>query len=182
MAKPRLQQKYQTECRDKLRETFKFDNVMRIPRMSKIVINMGLGEARDDSKRIEKAKKELALITGQRPVTTKARQAVSSFRLRQGMPIGCKVTLRRDRMWEFLDRLITVAIPRIRDFRGLKTNSFDGHGNYSMGLSEQIVFPEIPIDNVEFAQGMDITMVTTAKTDEEAFELLKEIGMPFRRN
>ncbi len=182
MAKPRLQQKYIDQSRQELREKFKFDNEMRIPRLSKVIVNMGLGEARDDSKRIAKAKKELALIVGQRPVTTRARKAVSSFRLRQGMPIGCKVTLRRDRMWEFLDRLITVAIPRIRDFRGLKPNSFDGHGNYSMGLNEQIVFPEVPIDDVEFPQGMDITVVTTARTDEEGFELLKSIGMPFRRN
>lgn len=181
-AKPRLQTKYESEIRPQLLEKFGFTNPMRIPKLEKVVINMGIGAARDDAKKVEKAKKELAVITGQAPVTTRARKAVSAFRLRQGMPIGCKVTLRRRMMWEFCDRLITVAIPRIRDFRGLRTNSFDGCGNYSMGLSEQIVFPEVPLDAVEFSQGMDITFVTTAKSDEEALELLRLVGMPFKRN
>lgn len=182
MAKPRLQEKYENEIHGVLREQFGIKNPMRVPRLQKIVVNMGLGEARDNQKYLEKAKGELALVVGQRPVPTLAKRAVSTFRLRQGMPIGCKVTLRRERMWGFLDRLISVAIPRIRDFRGLKANSFDGRGNYSMGLSEQIVFPEVPLDAVEFSQGMDICFVTTGKTDEEGFELLKQLGMPFKRN
>lgn len=182
MGKARLLQKYESVAMPYLKSKFGISNVHRLPRVEKVIINMGIGEARDDSKKIDKAKADLAMIAGQRPVTTRAKKAVSTFRLRKGMPIGCKVTLRGRLMWDFLDRLISIAIPRIRDFRGLKTSSFDGLGNYSLGLQEQILFPEIPLDQVEFSQGMDICVVTTAQSDEEGFELLKSIGFPFRRN
>ena len=177
---PRLRIKYDEKVRPALKEQFSYDNPMMIPRLQKVVINMGIGRAVENKARIEHAVRELTTIAGQKPVVTKARRSVAGFKLREGMPIGCRVTLRGARMWEFVDRLISVAIPRIRDFRGLPVK-LDGRGNYTMGLSEQSVFPEINLDKVEFVQGMDITFVTSAPTDEEAFALLKELGMPFRK-
>jgi large subunit ribosomal protein L5 len=164
-----------------LTERHGYRNVMAVPRVEKIVINMGLGEAKDDSKVLEKASKELATITLQRPVVTKAKKSVSNFKLRAGMPIGLKVTLRGERMWAFLDKLINVTLPRVRDFRGINPNAFDGRGNYSLGLREQLVFPEISYDQVDATRGMDITIVTTAANDEEARSLLELLGMPFRK-
>jgi len=159
---------------------FGYKNVMQAPRLEKIVVNMGLGEAVANPKLIESATKELAAITGQKPVVTRAKKSIAGFKLREGMPIGVKVTLRRERMWEFLDRLISLSIPRVRDFRGVSPRAFDGAGNYTLGLKEQIVFPEIDFDKVDKIKGMNITMVTTAKTNEEAKELLAQLGMPFR--
>ncbi len=176
---PRLLGKFWKEVAPGLREQFGYSNQMMIPKLSKIVINMGIGKAIESKGRIEHALRELATISGQRPVVRKARKPVAGFKLREGVPVGISVTLRGARMWEFLDRLISVSIPRIRDFRGLR-NKLDGRGNYSMGLSEQSVFPEINLDKVEFIQGMDITFVTTAKTDEEGLGLLQKLGMPFR--
>ena len=168
--------------RPALVEQFSYSSVMAAPRIEKIVINEGLGSAaRDDSKAIDKAAKELALITLQKPVITKAKKSISNFKLRQGMPIGVKVTLRGDRMWVFLDKLINVGLPRIRDFRGINPNAFDGRGNYNLGIKEQLIFPEITYDMVDRTRGMDITIVTTAKTDEEARALLQGLGLPFRR-
>ena len=158
-----------------------YSNVMEVPRLDKIVVNVGLGEARDDSKVLERAQGEIARITLQRPAVTRARKSVSNFRLRAGMPVGLRVTLRGVRMWAFLDRLVNIALPRVRDFRGVSTNSFDGRGNYNLGLKEQIVFPEISYDQVDALRGMDISIVTTAKTDEEARSLLELLGMPFRK-
>lgn len=158
-----------------------YSNVMEVPRLDKIVVNVGLGEARDDSKVLERAQNEIARITLQRPAVTRARKSVSNFRLRAGMPVGLRVTLRGVRMWAFLDRLVNIALPRVRDFRGVSTNSFDGRGNYNLGLKEQIVFPEISYDQVDALRGMDISIVTTAKTDEEARSLLELLGMPFRK-
>src|SRR5690554_6468598 len=158
-----------------------YGNVMAVPRISKIVENMGVGEAREDSKVLDKASREIALITLQRPAVTRAKKSVSNFKLRAGMPVGLRVTLRGVRMWAFLDRLVNIALPRVRDFRGVPTNSFDGHGNYSLGIKEQMVFPEISYDQVDATRGMDITIVTTAKTDEEARSLLELLGMPFRK-
>lgn len=158
-----------------------YSNVMEVPRLDKIVVNVGLGEARDDSKVLERAQNEIARITLQRPAVTRARKSVSNFRLRAGMPVGLRVTLRGVRMWSFLDRLVNIALPRVRDFRGVSTNSFDGRGNYNLGLKEQIVFPEISYDQVDALRGMDISIVTTAKTDEEARSLLELLGMPFRK-
>lgn len=178
---PRLKKLYQEHIIPYMMRRFGYKNVMQVPRLEKIVVNMGVGEATQDRKLLDAAMKELALITGQKPAVRRAKKSISQFKLRKGMPIGCKVTLRRDRMYEFLDRLINVAVPRIRDFRGLSERSFDGRGNYSLGIQEQIIFPEIDYDKVEKVRGMDITIVTTAKTDEEAYELLKEFGMPFRR-
>ena len=160
---------------------FGYKNIMEVPTLKKIVINMGLGEAVQNIKILDSATEELALITGQKPVITRARKSVASFKLRKGMPIGCMVTLRRDRMWEFLDRLITFAIPRVRDFRGLSPKSFDGRGNYTIGIREQIIFPEINYDKVDKIKGMNVTIVTTAETDEEGYALLKHLGLPFRR-
>jgi large subunit ribosomal protein L5 len=160
---------------------FGYKSIMQVPRLEKIVVNMGVGEAVADRKVLDEAVEQLALITGQRPMITKAKKSISNFKLREGMPIGCKVTLRGARMYEFFDRLVTLALPRVRDFRGVSDRSFDGRGNYSLGIREQIVFPEIDIDKVSRILGMDITFVTTARTDEEAYELLKELGMPFRR-
>ena len=177
----RLLEKYQKEIVPKMMETFGCANPLAVPKIEKIVVNMGVGKATENAKRIDAAVKELATVTGQRPVITKARMAVSGFRLRKGIPIGLKVTLRKKRMYEFLDRLISITIPRIRDFRGLPTDSFDGRGNYSLGLSDQFVFPEINIDQVEFPQGMDVTIVIRNSTDEKSMELLKLFGMPFRR-
>lgn len=177
-----LKEKYQSEVRPALVEQFSYSSVMAAPRIEKIVINEGLGSAaRDDSKAIDKAAKELALITLQKPVVTKAKKSISNFKLRQGMPIGVKVTLRGDRMWVFLDKLINVGLPRIRDFRGINPNAFDGRGNYNLGIKEQLIFPEITYDMVDRTRGMDITIVTTAKTDEEARALLQGLGLPFRR-
>ena len=176
---PRLRGNYESDVRPALMEEFNYTNLMQVPRLEKIVVNMGVGEAAQDNKKLAAAAGELAAITGQKPVITKARKSIANFKLRAGMTVGCKVTLRRQRMYEFLDRLVTVALPRVRDFRGLSEASFDGCGNYSLGLKEQIVFPEIDYDKVDEVRGMDITIVTTARTDEEAKALLKGFGMPF---
>jgi large subunit ribosomal protein L5 len=178
--KPRLQEHYNSTLKASLMEEFGYKNSMEVPRLDKIVVNMGVGEAVADSKKIKSAVGEMALITGQQPVVTKAKKSVATFKLREGMPVGCKVTLRRERMYEFLDRLVTIALPRVRDFRGLSGKSFDGRGNYAMGLKEQIVFPEIDYDSVDAIRGMDIIICTTAKTDQEARALLKGFDMPFR--
>lgn len=177
---PRLQQHYRTKAVAGLTKEFGYPNPMMVPRLTKIVVNMGVGKAVENKNRIEAANKDLTAITGQKPMIRKARGAVSGFKLREGYPIGIAVTLRGARMWEFFDRLITLAIPRIRDFRGLPTK-LDGRGNYTMGLSEQSVFPEIQLDKVEFVQGMDITFVTTAPTDKEGMALLAQLGLPFRK-
>lgn len=176
---PRLKTKYQKEIVPALMQQFNYSSVMQVPRMTKICINQGIGDATGDKKMIETAIQELTTITGQRCVATKAKTSVSNFKLREGMPIGVRVTLRGERMYEFLDRLVSISLPRVRDFRGVNDKSFDGRGNYTMGLTEQIVFPEIDIDKVSKIMGMDITFVTTANTDAEAYALLKEIGMPF---
>ena len=175
----RLQEKYKKEIVKSLKDKFKYKNDFEIPKLEKIVINMGVGEAVKDSKKIEVAVKELAAITGQKPIVTKSKKANASFKLREGMPIGVKVTLRKNRMYEFVDRFINIALPRVRDFRGVNSKSFDGNGNYALGLKEQYVFPEIEYDNVESARGMDIIFVTSAKTDEEAKELLNGFDFPF---
>jgi large subunit ribosomal protein L5 len=177
----RFREKYEKEAVPELTKRFAYANRMMVPRMQKIVVNIGLAEGKDDIKLIEGAMKELAAITGQKPKMTRARKSIANFKLRAGQPLGCKVTLRGSMMYEFFDRFVTIAAPRIRDFRGLPTNSFDGRGNYSFGLEEQVVFPEIDYDQVEMMKGMDVTIVTSAKTDEEAFELLKLMGMPFKR-
>ena len=177
--KPRLREHYETAVMGGLTEQFGYKNPLEVPRIEKIVVNMGVGEAVADSKKVKAAAEELALITGQRPVITKAKRSVATFKLREGMPIGCKVTLRRERMYEFLDRLITVALPRVRDFRGISGKSFDGRGNFAMGLKEQIVFPEIDYDQVDEIRGMNIVICTTARTNEEAKALLKGFDMPF---
>lgn len=178
---PRLKKLYQEVIIPEMMKKFGYKNMMQVPRIVKIVVNMGVGQATQDPKLLEMAMKELAKITGQQPVIRRARKSISNFKLRAGMAIGCKVTLRRERMYEFLDRLINAAIPRIRDFRGLSDKSFDGRGNYTLGIKEHVIFPEINVDEVERIFGMDITIVTTAKTDEEAYELLKLFGMPFVR-
>lgn len=178
--KPRLQRHYEERVRPKLMEEFGFSNPFRVPRLEKVVVNVGIGEAPKNPKLLESAVEELALITGQKPVVTRARKAISNFGIRQGMPVGAMVTLRAARMYEFLDRLINVAIPRIRDFRGLPTRSFDGRGNYSLGVREQLIFPEIEYDKVAQVHGMDIVLVSTTDKDDEAFALLREMGMPFR--
>ncbi len=180
--RPRLSEVYEKEVRGKLQEEFKFSNVMEIPRLEKIVINMGVGEAVGDSKKIKKAVEEMAKISGQKPVVNKAKKSIAGFKLRDGMPIGCKVTLRGNQMYEFLDRLIQVALPRVRDFRGVKATSFDGRGNYALGLKEQLVFPEISYDDVDDTRGMDIIICTTAKTDAEAKSLLDGFQMPFQKS
>nr|WP_107673607.1 50S ribosomal protein L5 [Fuscovulum blasticum]PTE14180.1 50S ribosomal protein L5 [Fuscovulum blasticum DSM 2131] len=176
---PRLKAEYKAKVRAALKEEFGYKNDMQIPRLDKIVLNMGVGEAVKDTKKVKQAAEELAQIAGQKPVITKARKSIATFRVREEMPLGCKVTLRGDRMYEFLDRLINVALPRVRDFRGVKGTSFDGRGNYAMGLKEQIVFPEINFDKVDEVLGMDIIICTTAKTDAEAKSLLKHFNMPF---
>lgn len=178
---PRLKDKYQKEVVPALMEQFNYTTVMQAPRLEKICINQGVGDATGDKKLVDNAANELTIIAGQKAVATKARTSVSNFKLREGMPIGVRVTLRGDRMFEFLDRLITVSLPRVRDFRGVNDKSFDGRGNYTIGITEQIVFPEIDIDKVNKIMGMDITFVTTAKTDAEAYALLKEMGMPFKK-
>lgn len=176
-----LRERYRSEVTSALKERHNYDNVMAIPKLEKIVINMGLGEAREDSKVIERASREMSLIAMQRPVVTKAKKSVSNFKLRAGMPIGLKVTLRGDRMWVFLEKLINLALPRVRDFRGVNPNSFDGRGNYTLGIREQMVFPEISYDQIDRQRGLDITIVTSAETDEEARSLLELLGMPFRK-
>ena len=176
---PRLKKDYDERIVAAMTEKFGYKNRMEVPRLDKIVINMGVGEATQDKKKVEAAASEMQLIAGQKPVITKAKTSIAQFKLREGMPIGCKVTLRRERMFEFLDRLVTVALPRVRDFRGLNPKSFDGRGNYAMGLKEQIVFPEINYDQIDKVRGMDIIVTTTAKTDEEARELLRLFNFPF---
>lgn len=177
---PRMRARYSAEIAPKLTKKFGYKNPMQVPRLQKIVLNMGLGEAVANPKIIESAVTELAAITGQKPVVTRAKKSIASFKLRTGMPIGVTVTLRRERMWEFLDRLVTLSLPRVRDFRGISPRAFDGAGNYTLGLKEQIVFPEIDFDKVDKIKGMNITIVTTAEKNEEARELLRELGMPFR--
>lgn len=177
---PRLRQHYESQVVQKLADTFEFGNRMEIPRLDKIVINVGLGDAKDDPKLLDSVVKEVALVAGQRPIVTRARKSVSNFNLRDGMPIGVKVTLRSDRMYEFLDRFISTAIPRIRDFRGFNGRAFDGRGNYTVGIREQMIFPEIDYDDIVRVHGMDITFVTTTDRDDEALVLLREMGFPFR--
>jgi len=174
----RLKEHYEKTIRPSLQSQFQYRNVMQVPRLEKIVINMGVGEATSDSKKIDAAMKDMSQIAGQKPVRLRTRKSIATFKLREGMAIGCKVTLRRDRMYEFLDRLINIALPRVRDFRGLSSKSFDGRGNFSMGLHEQIVFPEIDYDAVDEIRGMDIVIVTTARTDDEARALLKGFNLP----
>ena len=178
-AEPRLKRRYREQVRDQLKTDLGLGNVMEVPRFEKIVINMGVGEATQDKKKVEAAAAEMQAISGQKPVITKAKKSIAQFKLREGMPIGCKVTLRRERMYEFLDRLVTVALPRVRDFRGLNPKSFDGRGNYALGLKEQIIFPEINYDQIDKVRGMDVIITTTAKTDEEARELLRLFNFPF---
>ncbi len=178
--RPRLQQRYRDEIMGSLREQFGYANVMQIPGLVKIVVNMGVGEAARDSKLIEGAVRDLGQITGQKPQVTRARKSIAQFKLREGMPIGAHVTLRGDRMWEFLDRLLSLALPRIRDFRGLSDRQFDGRGNYTFGLTEQVMFHEIDQDRVDRSRGMDITVVTTATNDDEGRALLKQLGFPFK--
>jgi large subunit ribosomal protein L5 len=177
---PRLKQHYLEKVRPALVEQFKYDNPMRVPGLDKIVLNMGIGEATADRKKVDSAARDLAMIAGQRPVLTKARTSIATFKLRDGMPIGCKVTLRKHRMYEFLDRFITIALPRVKDFRGLNPKSFDGRGNYATGIKEHIVFPEIDYDKVDAIWGMDVIVCTTATTDDEARALLKQFNFPFR--
>ena len=179
---PRLKEQYYATVRDELQKQFNYKNVMMIPKIEKIVVNMGVGEAATDSKAIDGAVADLRAITGQQPLVTRARKSIATFKLRAGMPIGAKVTLRGDRMWEFLDRLICIAIPRIRDFRGISAKSFDGRGNFSMGVTEQLIFPEIDFDKMDHTRGMDITIVTTAKTNEEGKALLDAFNFPFKEN
>ena len=177
----RLQEKYKSEITPALMEKFNYSSIMESPRVSKIVINIGVGDAVANPKVLDDAVNELTLITGQKPLVTRAKKSIATFKLREGMPIGCKVTLRGDRMYDFFDKLITIALPRVRDFRGINPKGFDGRGNYTLGVKEQLIFPEINYDKVSKIRGMDIVIVTTAKTDQEAFELLKSFGMPFRR-
>src|SRR5205807_4117710 len=179
---PRLKQRYRDEIIAALREQFSYDNVMQVPSLVKIKVNMGVGEAARDAKLIEGAVKDLAIITGQKPAVARARKSIAQFKLREGMPIGAHVTLRGDRMWEFLDRLLTLALPRIRDFRGLNDRQFDGRGNYTFGLTEQLMFHEINPDQVDRQRGMDVTVVTTATTDAEGRSLLRRLGFPFKEN
>ncbi|RMD81819.1 MAG: 50S ribosomal protein L5 [Candidatus Dadabacteria bacterium] len=178
--RPRLAELYETEVRDRLKERFGFSSVMAVPRLEKVVINVGLGAAIQNPKLIDQAVQDIALICGQRPVVTKARKAISNFKLRAGMPIGVMATLRRERMYEFIDRLINVALPRVRDFRGLSPRGFDGRGNYTIGIREHIIFPEIDLDKVEHVIGLSATIVTTAKNDEQGRALLEGLGFPFR--
>lgn len=180
MAVPRLKEKYREEIVPAMRKRFGYANPLEVARVEKVVINMGVGDAIRDAKSLDAATAELAVVTGQRPVVTRAKKSVAAFKVRKGMAIGCKVTLRGDRMYEFLDRLLHVSLPRVRDFRGVSDEGFDGRGNYTLGIKEQLVFPEVDYDKVEKIRGMDITIVTTAKTDEEAKELLSLMGMPFK--
>lgn len=177
----RLKERYESEVKKALHEKYHYSSVMEIPGLDKIVINIGVGDATQDSKRLEEAVAELAQITGQKPVVTRAKKSVASFKLREGQAIGCKVTLRGIRMWDFFDKLVSIALPRVRDFRGVSKNAFDGRGNYTLGVKEQLIFPEIDYDKVGKVRGMDVVIVTTAKTDEEAYTLLDLLGMPFHR-
>jgi len=177
----RLEEKYQKEVVPALMKEFNYTNPMQVPRLEKVIINMGLGEAIQNIKVLDQAQAELAAIAGQRPVVTRAKQSIAAFKLREGMPIGCRVTLRKKRMFDFLNKLMNVALPRVRDFRGVSDKSFDGRGNYSLGIREEIIFPEIDYDKIEKVKGMNVTIVTTARTDEEAKFLLQGLGMPFRR-
>jgi large subunit ribosomal protein L5 len=179
---PRLKERYEQEIRERLRKRFGYSSPMQVPRLQKITLNMGVGEAKQDSKLLESAQEQLATIAGQRPNVRLARKSIANFKLREGMPVGVSVTLRRARMYEFLDRLMSIAIPRIRDFRGLSARSFDGRGNYSIGIREQIIFPEIDYDSIDQVRGLDVAITTTAASDEEAFALLSEFGMPFQRD
>ena len=179
---PNLKKKYQDEVAPALMQKFGYKSMMQIPRIEKIVVNCGCGEARDNAKVLEAVVNDLSIITGQKPVITKAKKSVANFKLREGMPIGAKVTLRQDKMWEFLDRLFNVALPRVRDFRGINPNAFDGRGNYALGIKEQLIFPEIEYDKIDKIRGMDVVICTTAKTDEEAKELLTLLGAPFHNN
>lgn len=176
----RLKEKYQNEVIKAMMEKFNYDNIMQVPKLDKVVVNVGVGEAIQNSKALDATVSDVTIITGQRPVITKAKKSIAAFKLREGMKIGCKVTLRGDRMYHFVDKLFNIALPRVRDFRGVSPKSFDGRGNYSMGVKEQLIFPEIEYDKIDKVRGMDIIFVTTAKTDEEARELLKLMGMPFR--
>jgi large subunit ribosomal protein L5 len=178
---PRLKQRYVEAVRSELQKQFKYANPMQVPEITKVVLNMGIGEATADRKKVEQATRDMTLIAGQKPVMTKARKSIANFKLRDNMPIGCKVTLRKARMYEFLDRLVTIALPRVKDFRGLNPKSFDSRGNYAMGIKEHIIFPEIDYDKVEQIWGMDIIVCTTARTDEEARALLKQFNFPFRQ-
>ena len=177
----RLNAKYEEHVKNVLMEKYNYSSVMEIPKLEKIVINMGVGDAVSNSKVLDDAVEELKVITGQKPVVTKAKKSIANFKLREGMPIGCKVTLRGERMYEFLDKLVSIALPRVRDFRGVSQDAFDGRGNYTLGVKEQLIFPEINFDKVKKVRGMDIVIVTTAKTDEEGRLLLKELGMPFKK-
>ena len=177
----RLRDQYQNEIVDALMKKFGYKNVMQVPKIDKIVVNMGVGEAKENAKILEAAAKDMETITGQKPIITKAKHSIANFKIRENMPIGCKVTLRGEKMYEFLDRLVNLALPRVRDFRGVNPNSFDGRGNYSLGIKEQLIFPEIEYDKVDKVRGMDVICVTTAKTDEEARELLKLFNMPFAK-
>ena len=179
---PTLKDKYNQEVAPALMQKFGYKSVMQVPRIDKIVVNVGCGEARDNAKVLESVVRDLGTITGQKPIITKAKKSVANFKLREGMPIGAKVTLRQDKMWEFMDRLFNVALPRVRDFRGINPNAFDGRGNYALGLKEQLIFPEIDYDKIDKIRGMDIVICTTAKTDEEAKELLTLLGAPFTTN
>ena len=175
----RLQEKYENEVKQAMMDKFGYKNVMEVPKLEKIVINMGVGEAKDNSKVLESAVADLTLITGQKPILTRAKKSVANFKIRENMPLGCKVTLRKSKMYEFCDKLVSIALPRVRDFRGVSDKSFDGRGNYSLGIKEQLIFPEIEYDKIDKVRGMDIIFVTTANTDEEARELLRFLGMPF---
>ena len=177
---PRLQDQYRKEIVPRLKEKFGYRNTMQVPRLTKVVVNMGLGDAIENIKAIDSAAEEIGVITGQKPVVTKARKSIANFKLREGVPIGVMVTLRSDRMFYFLDKLMAIALPRVRDFRGVSPKGFDGRGNYTLGVKEQIIFPEVNYDKIDKIRGMNITIVTTAKTDEEGLELLKLLGMPFR--
>jgi large subunit ribosomal protein L5 len=179
---PRLKQRYDEEIREQLKERFGYSSTMQVPRLVKITVNMGVGEAKTNAKALDSAVEELTTITGQRAQITRARKSIAGFKIREGMPIGAKVTLRGARMYEFLDRLVSIALPRIRDFRGLSPSSFDGWGNYSLGVREQLIFPEIDYDDIDAVRGLDVAITTTAKTDEEGLELLRELGLPFRQD
>ncbi len=178
---PRLKEKYKNEVIPALMDKFNYDNVMQVPKLEKIIINMGVGEAKDNPKSLEKAVEDMTIIAGQQPVITKAKKSVANFKIREGLAVGCKVTLRGQKMYHFYDKLVTIALPRVRDFRGVSSKSFDGRGNYSMGVKEQLIFPEIDYDKIDKIRGMDIVIVTTSQSDEEARELLALMGMPFRK-
>jgi large subunit ribosomal protein L5 len=177
----RLREQYQTEIIPAMKKKFGYKNIMEVPKLEKIVVNMGVGEAKDNAKILDSAVQDLQVLTGQKAIITKAKKAVANFKIREGMSIGCKVTLRGERMYDFLDRLVNLALPRVRDFRGVNANSFDGRGNYALGLKEQLIFPEIEYDKIDKVRGMDVIVVTTAKTDEEARELLRLFNMPFAK-